>query len=206
VIGYPRPKGAGPIRASLVPAYQACTSSNRSHGAPLSYPSCAPPVASSSVLTVGTPDANGFAANSIDSVEYKVLSNDVSVDLSMTDIRNKPSGTDYTGRVLIRAPLQITDRNNSAELPATGTVQTLPLEFPATCVATASAAGSTCSIATTVNAQIAGTVVAGQRSIWEFGQIEIRDAGPNGTGYGSCPLTCGDGDEATFMRQGIFIP
>jgi hypothetical protein len=37
--------------------------------------------------------------------------------------------------------------------------------------------------------------------------VEVRDAGPNGTGYGSgCPSACGDGDEQTFMRQGVFVP
>lgn len=207
VIGYPRPKGATPLRASLVPAYDECTSSNRTHGAPLSYPSCAPPVASSSVLTIGTPDANGFAANSVNGITYKVLPGDVRADLSMSDIRNKPSGTDYTGRVLVRVPLQITDRNNAAEIPETGTVQAIQLQFPADCVATAgTTTGSTCNLTTTVNAQIPGAVVDSQRSIWEMGQVEIRDAGPNGTGYASCPPTCGDGDESTFMRQGIFIP
>ena len=209
VLGYPRPKGATPVRASLVPAYEECTSSNRTHGAPLSYASCAPPMASSSVLTVGTPDVigNGFPAQSIDAITYKVISGDVRMDLSMSDIRNKPAGTDYTGRVLARVPLQITDRNNAAETPETGTVQTTQLEFPVDCVMTVSATiGSTCDNSTTVNAVIPGGVLDNQRSIWELGQVEIRDAGPNGTGYASCPPTCGDGDESAFMRQGIFIP
>ena len=35
----------------------------------------------------------------------------------------------------------------------------------------------------------------------------LHVAGPNGTGYGAgCPRTCGDGDEQTFMRQGVFVP
>ena len=33
--GYPRPKGATPMRVSLVPAYTACSSANDTHGAPL---------------------------------------------------------------------------------------------------------------------------------------------------------------------------
>jgi aldehyde:ferredoxin oxidoreductase len=37
-------------------------------------------------------------------------------------------------------------------------------------------------------------------------QVEIRDAGPNGTGYANCPPTCGDGDETTYLRQGVFVP
>ena len=41
--GYARPKGATPLRASLVPAYTTCASPNRTHGPPLVYPSCNPP-------------------------------------------------------------------------------------------------------------------------------------------------------------------
>src|SRR5262245_4192760 len=58
VVGFARPRGATPLRAALVPAYNACTASNRTHGPALAFPSCNPPVRSSSVLTVGTPDAN----------------------------------------------------------------------------------------------------------------------------------------------------
>ena len=49
--GYPRPKNATKVRASLVPAYNACTSSNRTHGPPLGSASCNPPVRSSTNLT-----------------------------------------------------------------------------------------------------------------------------------------------------------
>ena len=206
-VAYPRPRGATPLYASLVPAYQPCTSANRTHGAPFSSGSCAPPVQSSSVLTVGSPDANGFGANSVDSVVYKALTGDVSVGLSMSDIRNRPSGSDYVGRVLARVPVQITDRDNAAELPETGTVAAFQLGIPADCTATSdTGVGSTCAASTTVNAQIPGAVLDAQRSIWQFGQVEVLDAGPNGTGYASCPPTCGDGDEAAFMRQGVFVP
>ena len=44
--GYPRPKGATPLRVSLVPAYQECTSPDKTHGAPLAFPSCSPQQAS----------------------------------------------------------------------------------------------------------------------------------------------------------------
>jgi hypothetical protein len=216
VLGFPRPKGATPLRAALVPAYDACTAANRTHGAPLSFPSCSPPVQSSSVLTVGTPDANTFQANSISSVKLDVISGDpnnnvddadVKITLSMTDVRNKPSGTDYVGRLLGTAPLQITDRINAPESPETGTVQTIPLQFPADCVATASTTiGGACSANTTFNALVPGAVPEGQRSVWALGQIEVKDAGPNGTGYAACPPTCGDGDETVFMRQGVFVP
>ena len=56
--GYPRPKGATPMLASLVVAYQPCTTgTNRQHGGPLNALSCNPPVQTSNQLTVGTGDA-----------------------------------------------------------------------------------------------------------------------------------------------------
>ena len=39
---YPRPKGATPLKTYLVVAYQPCAASNRTHGPPLGFPSCAP--------------------------------------------------------------------------------------------------------------------------------------------------------------------
>jgi hypothetical protein len=216
VPGFPRPRGATPLRAALVPAYNACTSPNRDHGGPLAVMSCNPPVQSSSVLTVGTFDANTFAPNSVSSVRFDVLTGnannnvddgDVKVAVSMTDIRNNPSGTDYTGRVLLSVPLQITDKNNAAETPEPGTAQALSLRVPVDCVLTTDTSiGGKCNISTTLDAVVPNTVPEGQRSNWELGQMEVRDAGPNGTGYASCPPTCGDGDEATFMRAGIFVP
>jgi hypothetical protein len=216
VTGYPRPKGASPTRIALVPAYQRCTSSNRMHGASLSFPSCAAPQMSSSVLTVGTPDANGFGANFSGFVGYTVVNGDpatssdeadVRLVVSLTDIRNRPSGSDYVGRVLATANVQITDQNNAAETPEPGTLQSFNHEFPVDCVATAlTTIGSSCTLNTTADALIPGTVLESKRTIWEIGQVSIKDAGPNGTGYASCPPTCGDGDESTFLREGVFVP
>jgi hypothetical protein len=216
VAGYPRPKGATPTRIALVPAFQPCTSSNRAHGAPLSFPSCAPPQMSSSVLTVGSPDANGFVANFSGSVRYIVINGDPATEadeadvrliVSMTDIRNNPSGSDYVGRVLATANVQITDQNNAAETPEPGTAQSFRYEFPVDCVATpVTTVGSTCALNTTADALIPGTVLESKRTIWEMGQVSIKDAGPNGTGYANCPPTCGDGDETTFLRGGVFVP
>jgi hypothetical protein len=56
---YPRPRGASPMRLPLVPANRPCTTPNRTHGAPLSFGSCAPPQLTSTELTTGTPDSNG---------------------------------------------------------------------------------------------------------------------------------------------------
>jgi hypothetical protein len=207
VSGYPRPKGATPTQVSLVPAYQSCTSANRTHGAPLAFASCAPPALSSSVLTVGTPDANGFGANFTGFVLYSVVTGDVKLRVSMTDIRNQPSGTDYVGSVLATSALQITDRNNAGDPSEPGTVQSFNYEFPVGCVATAlSTIGSTCATDTTADALVPGTVLESRRTVWQIGQVTIKDAGPNGTGYQNCPPTCGDGDEKAFLRAGVFVP
>jgi hypothetical protein len=129
------------------------------------------------------------------------------MDVSMTDIRNKPSGTDYLGRVLVTADIRITDQNNAAETPAPGTVQTFAYQFPVDCVATTlGTIGASCSLHTTADALIPSSVIENKRSVWEMGQVSVKDAGPNGTGYASCPPTCGDGDETTFLRQGVFAP
>ena len=216
VTGYPRPRGAGPFRASLVVAYNPCTSANRIHAAPLAHPSCNPPVRSSAVLTVGTPDANGSAANSVSSVRWNVVSGvasteaneaDVLAVVKIDDVRQHPSLADYTGRVGIRTNLKITDNRNSAEQPEPGTTQALPLDFAVQCAATGSTTtGGTCNTIVSLNAVLPGAVQEIKRANWEMGQVTVRDAGPNGTGYAACPPTCGDGDETTFMRQGVFIP
>jgi hypothetical protein len=84
----------------------------------------------------------------------------------------------------------------------------LPLQWAVQCVATPTDAtrGSNCLQTTTVNALLPGAVQESRRTIWEFGQVTVLDAGPNGTGLAACPPTCGDGDETTFMRQAIFVP
>jgi hypothetical protein len=216
VVGFARPRGATPTRISLVPAYNTCSIPNRTHGPALAYPSCNPPVRSSSTLTVGTTDANGAQSNSVSSVRYRVINGntsteadeaDVDLIVDLSDVRNHPSLTDYTGRVMVTSSLKITDNQNAAEMPEPGTVQTVPLEFAAPCVATTDTSrGSDCDLQTTVDALIPGFVVEGKRANWELGQVSVKDAGPNGTGLANCPPTCGDGDETTYLRQGIFIP
>src|SRR4051794_3112140 len=68
-----RPKGASPFYASVVPAFQNCPAPNRTHAPPLAFPSCNPPVQTSPNLTIGSPDANGAAANSTSFIKLKVV-------------------------------------------------------------------------------------------------------------------------------------
>jgi hypothetical protein len=225
-LSFPRPKSATPLRVPLVPAYAQCTSPNRMHGPPLEYGSCNPPAQASGTLTMGTADANGFQTQSVSSLRlYTIAGNpatpadeaDVGFGFSSTDVRCKTqnsacpggAGSDYVGQVLVATTLRITDKLNGSGQDEDGTVVDTPLRVPVTCVATggAQSLGADCKLTTTLDAVIPGIAREGKRSVWELGEVAVKDAGPNGTGYGAgCPSTCGDGDETTFLRQGIFIP
>ncbi len=225
--GYARPKGASPVYASLVPAYQACEDPNVVHAPPLEYAACNPPVAESGLLTVGTPDANGHPAAAQAHARFVVHPGDpgttpdeadVGVSVSATDVRCRAvaaacpggDGSDFAGTLLTRASLRVTDRNNGLTIAGgsdAATVSDIALEIPTPCAATSAPIGASCAVSTTVDALLPGAVGEGSRAIWELGAVELRDPGQNGSGYGpGCPSTCGDGDEAVFMRQGVFVP
>ena len=210
--GYPRPKGASPLRVSLVPAYNQCTAPNRVHGPPLAFPSCSPPTQTSQHLTVGTPDANGQPAKSIGFLRIAVLPGDLAtpaneadlaVTLQITDVRRRTDLADYTGEVQAVLPLRITDRNNAVSVGGgthAATVVDLPFPVTAPCAATADPAiGGTCAITTTFNAIVPPNgVVEGKRAIWALGQAQVSDGGSDGV-VGTVPNT-------RFAVQGVFVP
>jgi hypothetical protein len=220
--GYPRPKGAGPLRVPLVPAYTSCPSPlrppNSTHGAPLSYSSCTAPLQASSFLTVGTPDANGAGAKALGSVLLRVKgdASDVLIDVSTTDVRcqmpafnttcgdpNNAAGFDYTGELWTVIALRITDRLNTPYPggPGPGTVRDtrFPAPFPVRCTPTAdTTVGSTCAVSTSANAVLPGSVQAGKRAIWQLDQVQVFDGGQGGV--------AGSGDATLFEDQGVFVP
>ncbi len=201
--GYPRPKGATPTSSAARARARECTAPNRTHGAPLSFPSCEPPVQTSQDLTVGTPDANKKPVSSTGSVLLRVVSctacasplptADVRVDASITDVRNRPNLDDYTGELEGRFALRITDRYNAA---VTGDPQTDPatvgdttFKFAMPCAATSGDAGAACAVSTSANAVIPGSVRDGDRAIWELGAIGVYDS-----------------SGGLFATQGVFAP
>jgi len=205
---YARPKGATPSRFTLVPAYNQCTSPNRVHGPALESGSCAPPAQTSSELTVGTADANGTATNSVGAAGYGAIPGNASTTadeadavftFSLTDVRKRVGLADYTGELQAVTTLRATDKNSdpSGTDPATLTDLEVPVTIPCTPTGDTSV-GSTCSVTTTFEAITPGMVREGARSIWQLGQIEVRDGGPDGD-----VDTPGNG---VFARQGIFIP
>jgi 6-phosphogluconolactonase (cycloisomerase 2 family) len=210
--GHPRPRGASPLSASLVPAYQPCGTGNSTHGAPLSHPSCTPPAQASSFLTVGTPDANGAAAKAVGLVLLRSVvnptptPNDLLINVTTTDVRckvpatttcgntNAVAGRDYAGQLQARETLRVTDNENGPS-----TIQDFNFTQAMPCSATTdSSVGASCSLATSANALMPGMAKSGERATWEFGQIQLYDGGPSGTAGGS--------SATLFEDQGVFVP
>ena len=205
--GYARPKGATPVRASLVPAYQACTAPNRTHGPPLASGSCNPPVLESSQLTVGTPESNGRPSNAVGFATYKTIvgapggadDSDVSFVFSFTDVRRQGTLADYTGQLQAVSTVRITDRLNGPSQTEPATVSDVDLPVTVPCTVTASTTiGSTCSITTSFDAVTSGLAPEGMRTIWELDRVRVNDGGADGL-VATAPNTL-------FATQGIFIP
>jgi hypothetical protein len=209
-VGYARPKNAASANLRLVPAFDACTSSNSTHGAPLALPSCNPPNPTSDHLTLGAPDVTGTPAISQESLDLQVqgespINNtngdqaDVKIDLLVDDVRNQVSPfSDYAGELRGVLGLRIIDRYNGPTLSGAATVQDLDIPFNVTCVATGGSAGGTCNVSTTIDTLSAGTVLESRRANWQLKQFQLFDGGPDG-----------DADTANntlFMVQGAFIP
>jgi len=212
-----RPKGATPLRVSLVPAYEQCTTPNVTHGPPLAFQSCSPPVPSSNFLTVGTPDANGAAAKSIGSLRLDVKATspeDLLYRLTITDVRCRPGtdaavcsganaadGPDYSGELQSNAIIRITDHYNGQSLDEAATVQDIPFPVNAPCTNTAdTTTGGVCSVTTSsmYYCPPSCTIVEGQRTVVEIAQVEVSDGGADGR--------VATADNTIFMRQGVFIP
>jgi hypothetical protein len=194
---------------SLAVAYGECMAPNRTHGPPLGSPSCNPPVQSSNFLTVGTSDSNGRAPNMKGTMRYEVTPGnpgttedeaDVRIHSTVTDVRLKGDGlNDYTGELEGSISLRITDRWNGTGQTEPATVVDVPFTFAIPCTATDSGTvGATCSLGTTADALLAGTVVETKRTMWQIDQAEVRDGGPDGVASTQ--------DNTPFLRQGIFVP
>ena len=112
-----REPGAGFAGAGLQPVHEREPHPRPAARAPLLQPARE----SSGQLTVGSPDANGAAANSVGTARMSVILGnpataadeaDVKYRLNLTDVRKKSDLTDYTGQVQLKTPLRILDRYN----------------------------------------------------------------------------------------------
>jgi hypothetical protein len=210
-----RPNAATPLRLPLVPAYNPCTSPNRTHGAPLAFASCAPPVRSSNFLTVGTPDANGAAANSHGFLVLKVRATQYEqlvISLEVSDVRCLPAtdasvcsganaggGPDYSGWLEGNAMIRISDHDNGSARNEAATVQDIPFPVGAPCVSTAdTSTGGFCSSTFAPQPAIPAQDYGGRLTVVELSRFQVFDGGPDGWH--------GTEDNTVFMRQGIFVP
>jgi hypothetical protein len=209
--GYARPISATPANIPLVPAFAPCTSANSTHSAPLSSPSCRPPVGSSGYLTLGAPDVTGTPSQGTGSIELKVLGEspinlgngdqaDVQITFKLSDVKNKVSPfTDYAGQVRGVLGFRITDKYNGSPLTAPGTASDLDIPFTVACATTGGSEGSNCNLTTTLDTLTANTVRENKRGIWAMSAAKVYDGGSDG-------LASTTGDNTLFMDQGIFAP
>jgi Tol biopolymer transport system component len=199
---YPRPRAATLQQVSLVPAYSACSSPNRTHGPPLAYDSCNPPAQASDEATLGTPDANGRPLKGEGKARYTTLAGDVRIELEVADVYDRSTLADYAGELRLHSLLRITDKRNTPHPggPGAGTVTDTILGATAPCTATADPnQGASCVVSTTANALAPGTVSSGARTVWGLGQTRVDDGGADGDA--DTP-----GDNTLFMVQGVFVP
>jgi hypothetical protein len=203
-VSYARPKGATPVRVSFVPAAQACTSPNETHGSPLSFPSCAPPQPGSSNITVGVGDGSPAFAKSVGSLRMDVLTGpagppddtDVRLKLSITNVMKQTDLSDYTGELRESVRVRLTDRN--ANVPAT--MQDYDFGFTVPCAATSDTTlGGACSLTTTADTQLPGVAPEGERAVWGLDQVMVYDGGADGAASTT-------GDNTLFAVQGVFVP
>jgi hypothetical protein len=186
---------------SLVPAYTACTSPNSTHGAPLSFPSCTPPDATSAHLTTGTPDANFRPVRMNASLTFKVVTGDVQIKANLNDVANTDL-TDYTGSLRAQLPVRITDKFNTPHPggPGAATTQPFVYGFTVPCATNPGlTTGSDCNLATSMNALAPGTHADGRRAVWQLGQVRVFDGGADADGSTTA-------DNTVFAVQGVFVP
>ena len=210
--GYPRPKGATPTYAYLVPAYQACVAPvntpDRTHGPPLAYASCSAPDQVSAHLTVGTHDANARPAKSVGHTRYGAALGDpatpadeanVNFYMTLSDVRVASDLSDYEGELELRFQIRITDRRSGPGANEPATVEDFDFSLTVPCAATADTTiGAHCEVATTVEAITPGAVAEGARSVWQFGRARVYDGGPDGVAATQ--------DNTLFVVQGVFVP
>ena len=234
-LSYARPKGASPDNFTLVPAFNACAGANAGHGAPLAVPSCVPQTPVSNFLTMNAPDRpapfdtapDGSASvtlkaaclepnTTIESGEAPPCPSagdqaDVKITSSVTGVRCASvsggcalAGGTYDGKLLGVFSVRITDRFNGPTQTKAATATDYPMAWGAQCAA------GTCGMTTSADALLPGLVLEQKRTIWQLGEMQVLDGGPDGdlapTG-GGCPPTCSGNDgEALFLRQGLFAP
>jgi Tol biopolymer transport system component len=191
---YHHPLSASALNASLVPAFKQCrTGANGTHSSPLDVSSCSPQPTSTSARVGGTDSA---------SASLTVAGSDVSISINASDIQT-PGGADYdpvTGPDLSGvARIRFTDLRSCSPSPCTGPYDKPgtggDVDFgpvPVSCVPSGDSSvppGSDCSVTTTANTVVPGSVVSGKQAVVQLFRVRVTDNAGN-----------------LFMQQGIFVP
>ncbi len=205
---YPRPRAPRPCgprwcRRTTRAARRTARTGRRWRSRRATRPCRAPALSRSARRTRTAP-----AANSVGFARYAVITGnggtpadeaDVTLNVSITDVRNKVGLADYTGEVEVTSTVRITDRLSGTAENQPATVQDTPFGVTVPCVATGSTTiGGTCSISTTFDAVMPGSILETRRSIWQMGQVTVNDGGADGDVQ--------TGPNTIFAKQGIFIP
>jgi hypothetical protein len=199
---YVRPVGASPFRVSLVPAFNRCTNGNRTHGSPLAFPSCNPPVGSPN-LTVGVGDGSAALSRSVGFVRIAVWpgapggvdDTDARVQFSLTNVMRTSDLSEYTGELRASAQVRLTDRAGTVS-QTTG----FPLEFDVPCVPTAATLDkSTCNLVSTLDSLMPGAAAEGTRAVWALDEVRVYDGGPDEDADTTT-------DNSLLATQGVFVP
>jgi hypothetical protein len=206
-----RPKSATPIREALIPGHNPCGAPNRTHSAPLAFPSCNPPVNTSPYLTTGTPDNNTLPANMASLVKLDMILSPADMQLQAVLNDQYCKGTfagpctstgealrDFVGGLNVHFEFRITDHWNPSATD-TATMIDIPIDWPVSCVAVGPGTpGGQCNALTGLNALIPGAVVSTRRMSWEVLQLYVQDGGSDG----NAATTPND----TWMVRGLFQP
>jgi TolB protein len=199
-----RAAGASPFRVSLVPAFNACTTGNRTHGPPLVFPSCNPPQPGSPNLTVGVGDGDPALSRSVGYMRIAVWpgapggpdDTDARVRFNLTNVMRASDLSEYTGELRASARVRLTGREGTVAQ----TALEFPLEFDVPCVPTGPVLDkSVCDLTTTLDSITPGAAAEGMRAVWALGQVKVYDGGPDEDADTTA-------DNSLFAVQGVFIP
>jgi hypothetical protein len=180
------------------------------HGPGFEHPSCNPPVQTSPHLTVGTPDANGMAANWKAWLNVKTIQGipsttedeaNVRFHSKFFDVFRTGSMIRYNRELRMEVRMRVTDKWNSPHPggagPGTGE---FTLAWTVPCFRRpGTTAGGECGIAFKIDSILPGMAREGARAIWELDQIRAYDGGADDDGDTTA-------DNQLLAVQGLFVP
>jgi hypothetical protein len=117
---------------------------------------------------------------------------DCLANADLTEVARLPGGSPGQG-------IRMTDRYNGYANELAATVADSGFPVPMDCLPTTDATiGSTCGVNTSANALVPGAIIDGSNAIWQLGEIQVLDSGPDGVR--------GNSDDQPVAVQGIYLP